>query len=59
MIEKLSQLNGQSDAKQDEIKHTKERFGEVLKKKLKNKIMHGQNNKEYGYATTISGKVLF
>ena len=43
MIEKISQLNGQSDAKHDEIQNMKERFGEVLKKKLKNKIMHGQN----------------
>jgi len=39
--EELSQLNGKSDAKQDGIQHT-ERLGEVIKKKWKNKIMHGQ-----------------
>jgi hypothetical protein len=32
-IEELSQLNGKSDAKQDEIQHMKARLGEVLKKK--------------------------
>ena len=41
MVE-LSQLNGKKDAKQDEMQHTKERLGEVLKKKWKNKVMHGQ-----------------
>jgi hypothetical protein len=35
IIEELSQLNGKSDAKQDEIQHTKARLGEVLKKKWK------------------------
>jgi hypothetical protein len=33
IIEELSQLNGKNDAKQDEMQHTKERLGEVLKKK--------------------------
>ena len=42
IIEELSQLNGKNDAKQDEMQHTKERLGEVLKKKWKNKVMHGQ-----------------
>jgi hypothetical protein len=41
-IAELSQLNGENDAKQDEMQHTKERLGEVLKKKWKNKVMHGQ-----------------
>jgi hypothetical protein len=40
--EELSQLGGKSDAKQDEIQHVKARLGEVLKKKWKNKVMHGQ-----------------
>ena len=40
IIEKLRQLNGKSEAKQDEIQHTKKRFGEVLKKKWKNKVIH-------------------
>jgi len=42
ITEELNQLNGKSDAKQDGIRHTKERLGEVLKKKRKNKIMHEQ-----------------
>jgi hypothetical protein len=42
IIEELSQLNGKSDAKQDEIQCTKARLGEVLKNKWKNKVMHGQ-----------------
>ena len=42
IIEELSQLNGNNDAKQDEMQHTKGRLGEVLKKKWKNKVMHGQ-----------------
>jgi hypothetical protein len=42
IIEELSQLNGKNDAKQDEMQHTKGRLGEVLKKKWKNKVMHGQ-----------------
>jgi hypothetical protein len=41
VIAELSQLNGENDAKQDEMQHTKERLGEVLKKKWKNKVMHG------------------
>jgi hypothetical protein len=36
ITEELSQLIGKSDAKQDEMQHTKERLGEVLKKKWKN-----------------------
>jgi len=40
--EELSQLSGQNDAKQVEMQHTKGRLGEVLKKKWKNKVMHGQ-----------------
>jgi len=42
IIAELSQFNGKNDAKQDKMQHTKERLGEVLKKKLKNKVMHGQ-----------------
>jgi hypothetical protein len=42
IIEELSQLNGKNDAKQDEMQYTKGRLGEVLKKKWKNKVMHGQ-----------------
>jgi hypothetical protein len=42
IIEELNRLSGKSDAKQDEIQHTKSRLGEVLKKKWKNKVMHGQ-----------------
>ena len=34
--------NEKSDAKQEGIQHTKARLGEVLKKKRKNKVMHGQ-----------------
>jgi hypothetical protein len=41
IIEELSQLNGKNEAKQDEMQHTKGRLGEVLKKKWKNKAMHG------------------
>jgi len=37
IIVKLSQLSGKNDAKQDEIKHTKERLGKSLKKKWKKK----------------------
>ena len=39
IIEELNQLN---DAKQDGMQHTKGRLEEVLKKKWKNKVMHGQ-----------------
>jgi septation ring formation regulator EzrA len=42
IIEELNQLKGKNDAKQDEMQHTKGRYGEVLKKKWKNKVMHGQ-----------------
>jgi hypothetical protein len=42
IIEELSQLSGKNDAKQDEMQHMTERLGEVLKKKGKNKVMHGQ-----------------
>jgi hypothetical protein len=42
IIEELSQLSGKNDAKQDEMQYMKERLGEVLKKKCKNKVMHGQ-----------------
>ena len=31
-----------NDAKQDGMQHTKGRLGEVVKKKWKNKVMHGQ-----------------
>jgi Ni,Fe-hydrogenase III component G len=41
ITEELSQLGGNCDAKQDKIQHTKERLGEVLKKKCKN-VMHRQ-----------------
>jgi ribosomal protein S4 len=41
-IKELSQLNGKSDAKQDEIQHTMAKKGEILKEKWKNKVMHGQ-----------------
>jgi hypothetical protein len=42
VIVELSQINGNNDAKQDEMQHTKEKLGEVLKKKWKNKVMRGQ-----------------
>ena len=42
ITEELSQLSGKNDTNQDETQHTKERLGEVLKKKWKNKVMHGQ-----------------
>jgi len=38
----LSQPNEKSDTKQDGIQHTKARLAESLKKKWKNKVMHGQ-----------------
>ena len=59
MIEKLSHLNGQSDAKQDEIQHMKERLGEVLKKKLKNKVMHGQNIRNMDMEQRLAIKFCF
>jgi hypothetical protein len=42
IIEELCQLNGMNYAKQDGMQHTKGRLGEALKKKWKNKVMHGQ-----------------
>jgi hypothetical protein len=42
IIEELVQLTGKNVAKQDEMQHTKGRLGEVLKKKWKNKVKHGQ-----------------
>jgi len=42
ITEEVSQSNEKSDAKQDGIQHTKARLGESLKKKWKNKVMHGQ-----------------
>ena len=42
ITEELSQPNEKSDAKQDGIQHIKERLGESLKKKRKNKVLHGQ-----------------
>ena len=39
IIQELCQPNGKNDAKQDEMQHTKERLGQVLKKKWKNKVM--------------------
>jgi len=41
IAEELSQSNEKSDAKQDGIQHTEARLGESLKKKWKNKIIHG------------------
>jgi hypothetical protein len=40
--EDLDKLNEKSDAKKDEKQHTKAKLGVVLKKKWKNKAMHGQ-----------------
>ena len=40
--EELSQPNEKNDAKQNGIQHTKTRLGESLKKRWKNKVMHGQ-----------------
>jgi len=42
ITEELSQSDEKSDTKQDGIQHTKARLGESLKKKWKNKLMHGQ-----------------
>jgi hypothetical protein len=42
IMEELSQLYKESDAKQDGIQHTRARLGESLKTKWKNKVMHGQ-----------------
>jgi hypothetical protein len=57
-IIELSQLNGKNDAKQDEMQHTKERLGVVLKKKWKNKVMHGQYIKKMD-KQLISEAVIF
>jgi hypothetical protein len=40
--EDLNQLNQKNDAQKNEIQNTKAKWGEVLKKKWKNKAMHGQ-----------------
>ena len=40
--EELNQLSEINDAKQGGMQHTKGRLKEVLKKKRKNKVMHGQ-----------------
>ena len=42
ILEELNQLSGMNDAKHDGMQHTKGRLAEVLKKKWKNKIIHGQ-----------------
>ena len=42
ITEELSQPNEKSDAKQDGIQHIKAKLGESLKKKWKNKVLHGQ-----------------
>jgi hypothetical protein len=42
ITEELSQPNEKSDTKQDGIQHKKARLGESVKKKWKNKVMHGQ-----------------
>jgi hypothetical protein len=41
----LSQPNEKSDAKQEEIQQTKARLKDVLNNKWKNKVMHGQYNR--------------
>jgi hypothetical protein len=42
ITEELSQPNEKNDAKQDGIRHIKARLRQSLKKKWKNKVMHGQ-----------------
>ena len=42
ILEELNQLSGMNDAKQGGMQHMKGRLREVLKKKWKNKVMHGQ-----------------
>jgi len=42
ITEELNQSNEKSDPKQDGMQLTKARLGESLKKKWKNKVMHGQ-----------------
>jgi hypothetical protein len=43
ITEKLTQPNEKSDAKQDGMQHTKAISGKSLKKKWKNRVMHGQD----------------
>jgi hypothetical protein len=38
----LNQLTEKNDAKLNEIQHMKAKLEEILKKKWKNKVMHGQ-----------------
>ena len=38
----IEEKSGKNDAKHDEMQHMKGRLGEVLKKKWKNKVMHGR-----------------
>ena len=42
ILEELNQLCGMNDAKQDGMQHTKWRLREILMKKWKNNVMHGQ-----------------
>jgi hypothetical protein len=42
ITEDFNQPTQKNDAKQDKIKHTKAKLGEVLKNNWKNKAMHGQ-----------------
>jgi len=42
ITEELIPPHEKSDAQQDGIQHTKARLGESVKKKWKNKVMHGQ-----------------
>jgi len=42
ILDELKQLSGMNNAKQDGMQRTKGRLGEVVKKKWKNKVMHGQ-----------------
>ena len=42
ITEELNQQNEKSDEKQDGTQQTNARLGESLKKKWKNKVMHGQ-----------------
>jgi len=42
VTEELNQSNEKSDTKREGIQHTRARFGQSLKKKWDNKVMHGQ-----------------
>jgi hypothetical protein len=42
ILQELNQISGMNDAKQDGMQYTKGRLREVLKKKWKNRVMHGQ-----------------